>query len=332
MRATARVGIAVCAFSLGHAALAQPDYGYEWVTIGNPGNRDTLPHEVPKDPGLRIGGVSYKYRMARTEVTVGEWFTFVNAYHPYWKGSKNSMGLTGFWIYPTSNDPDDPQYEMTPGSENRPTNMSWHAAACYVNWLCNGKGTEQSDFEIGAYDASTFTENEDDTWNDQAEHTPGSAFWIPTLDEHTKALYYDPDRYGSGQEGYWEYCDGGNEQLIEDWPWNGGETSAGIDYEHGMPWLDVGAYPHVQTPWGLLDASGGEEEWLEDQTGDKTGRFLRGRDQFDGSPYFFDRVDYLDARPPVSHMPGLRLASIVPAPGPVLVPLMVGSHLIKRRR
>lgn len=335
MPARLGIGVVIGALLAADPASAQndpPDYGFEWATIDHPGNRDTIESEVPYDPGLRVGGVDHKYRIAKTEVTVGQWLEFINAYWPYWEGQKGDQLLTGFWITATNHGPGDPKYKMAPGAENRPTNMGWHVAARYVNWLCNGKGTEQSDFDTGAYDASTFTENGDDSWNDQPEHTPGSPFWIPTVDEWTKAVYYDPNRYGPGQEGYWEYCDGGNEKLIEDWPWNGGETSARIPYDPNGPWLDVGAYPSVQTPWGLLDASGGVQEWLEDLGGGNTVHFAKGRKQFDGSPYLLDRVDWFRGYPPNSSGAGLRLASLVPTPASGALSVAFCGVLLRRRR
>jgi hypothetical protein len=312
-------------------AAAQPNYGFDWATIGHPGNRDTIESEILYEPGLRVGGVNHKYRMTRTEVTVSQWFEFVNAYSPYWDGALNDSDFTGNWINPTNNDPKDPQYEMSPGSENRPTNMSWHIAARFVNWLHNGKAGEQSAFENGVYDTSTFTQNEDGTWNDQREHSPDAQFWIPTLDEWTKGMYYDPDRYGPGQEGYWTFPDGGQEPLISGWPWDGGETGAGLEHKQDSPYLDVGSYPWVTSPWGLLDGSGGENEWVEDISGDASSRMAKGTAQFWPDPWYNDRLDIITGLAPDASAFGFRLASVVPAPGVVSVGSIV-AFITRRRR
>jgi hypothetical protein len=303
---------------------AQPDYDFDWVTIGHPRNRDTIESEVPYEPGLRIGGVDHKYRLTRTEVTVSQWFEFVNAYAPYWDGALNDSDFTGVWISAKNNDPENPEYQMVPGSESFPTNMSWHVAARYVNWLHNGKGGQEADFESGVYDTSTFTENGDGTWNDQREHSPDALFWIPTLDEWTKGMYYDANRYGPGQEGYWTYPDGGEDPLTPGWPWDGGETSAGIKHDEGAPYLDVGSYPWVTSPWGLMDGSGGETEWVEDMSVGGWSRLAKATSQFGAYPEYSDRLGIIGGSDPGFSGFGLRLASTIPAPhtGFIVVPVL----------
>lgn len=59
------------------------EYGQEFVTIGDAGNRPTYPEETPGFPYWGMGGVGYEFRMARTEVTVGQWFDFVRAYDQF---------------------------------------------------------------------------------------------------------------------------------------------------------------------------------------------------------------------------------------------------------
>ncbi len=242
---------------------AQPDEnGYEWAVITHPGNRHTIPEETPFRPDVPIGGVDYIFRMATTEVTVGQWFEFVSAYAPFYSldfgiadpaftGQSINYSFAGLWIYGDI-------------SHQRPSDMSWEYAARYCNWLHNGKINEQWAFESGAYDTATFTFNPDGTPNHQFRRSPGARYWIPSLDEWTKAAHYDPDRYGPGQEGYWLYPNGSNERsrgggLL---PKEGGERNAGPFWE-GWP-IDVASFPHVRSPFGLLDASGGIAGWLEE--------------------------------------------------------------------
>ena len=100
---------------------------------------------------------------------------------------------------------------------------------------------------------------------------PGARFFLLNQDEWTKAVYYDPDRFGEGQGGYWRYPDGSDTPLIPGAP-GVGQTSGGWDYvAAGATHPDVGAYG-VETPWGLLDASGGVREWLE-TWGEETGLY-----------------------------------------------------------
>lgn len=144
------------------ALASEPDAnGYTWATIDHAGNRPTNASETPYNTSLNLGAVDYQYRMATTEVTVGQWFEFVQAYAP------NHAGY-GTWI----NDPaftgqdirDNDGLEIIPGvSPNRPADMSWEYAARYCNWLHNGRVNEAWAFESGAYDTSTFTANPDGT-------------------------------------------------------------------------------------------------------------------------------------------------------------------------
>lgn len=128
-------------------------------------------------------------------------------------------------------------------------------AARFANWLHNGKADEKAAFESGAYDTSTFYW--DDSYQHQVSHDPGTGFWIPTLDEFTKAAYWDPDKNG-GEGGYSLNPDGGDETLIAALPQDGGETIGDAlgDPNYFLGEWDLGQYPHVQSPWGLRDVSG----------------------------------------------------------------------------
>ena len=84
-----------------------PDYGFEWATIGDPGNRATLPNEVLRaawllddgEPFPEYGAVGYVYRIRITEVSLGEWMEFVAAYMPFYIARTGNFvgeaGLTG---------------------------------------------------------------------------------------------------------------------------------------------------------------------------------------------------------------------------------------------
>jgi hypothetical protein len=69
-------------------ALAQqvpPSYGHDFVTIGAPGNRGTLPSEQPwaEFPDQAVGAVGYEFRITRTEVSANQWLEFARAYAPF---------------------------------------------------------------------------------------------------------------------------------------------------------------------------------------------------------------------------------------------------------
>lgn len=78
-----------------------PGYGFDWVTVGAPGNRPATATEAPEFfapfsiPDQHVGRVDHEFRITRTEVTVGQWFEFVDAFWPHWDGSYWDTALTG---------------------------------------------------------------------------------------------------------------------------------------------------------------------------------------------------------------------------------------------
>lgn len=299
-------------------AQTPPDYGIEWRTIGAPGNRVVNANEVPwfyqndPYPPVLVGSVGYEFRLSRTEITNSQYLEFVNAYAPYYAGSRLDLTFTGVNIYPTSLDPADPPEFFAPDSLlNAPAEMGWRWAARYCNWLHNDKRPEQWAFESGAYDTATFIDLGPPDFNqDQIDHSPGAKFWIPSIDEWIKGAYYDPHRYGLNQEGYWLYPNATNTPLVPGLPGTpGAQTSAGIADISGL--VSVGSYPDVQSPWGLLDVSGGVGEWTETVSDSLRRRYSMGTDYFD---FHTDLSDLL-GRFNTNGFVGLRVASSVPALG-----------------
>lgn len=323
---------------LASPVLAGPDAdGYSWATITHAGNRPTNDSEVPW-AGTRIGAVDYQYRIATTETSVGQWLEFVRAYEP-------------FYEYPSSGNIADPAFASTsirvvggsislyPGrTPGRAADMGWEFAARYCNWLHNGKVNEAWAFESGAYDASTFTINDDGTANHQRTRSDGARYWIPSFDEWVKAAYYDPNRYGDGQEGYWHYGNGSDTRPIGSLsPDDGGEQNAGPLNDPGWP-FDVASFSDVRSPWGLLDVSGGVREWTDsidpfDFLGSSRmtgGNWYSITDTVSG--VFSDRLGtwnqkYVGLGGPTV---GLRLASAIPSPG--VLSLFFGGFIITARR
>ncbi|MBL0928381.1 MAG: hypothetical protein IBJ11_12150, partial [Phycisphaerales bacterium] len=74
---------AALAAAPGASAKVPPDYGLSWNEIGDPGNRATVQSETGNRVGVRIGAVPYTYRLTTTEVTIGQWRDFVQAFVPY---------------------------------------------------------------------------------------------------------------------------------------------------------------------------------------------------------------------------------------------------------
>lgn len=324
---------------LASPVLAGPDTdGYTWATITHAGNRPTNAAETPMRPDANLGAVNYEYRMATTETTVGQWFEFVQAYAPFYDFQGGSIANPEFTSH-SINYGFDGLYVVPGRSLNRAADMSWEYAARYVNWLHNDKVNERWAFETGVYDTATFTFNPDGTPNHQTTRAPGARYWIPNIDEWVKAAHYDPNRYGPGQEGYWLFPNGSNDPSIGGLlPGDGGQSNAGGDWGLGGPFpLDVGSFPDVQSPFGLLDLTGGVSELLEWTPG-LGGGMLAGGAPFTyedtGSPFSPDRIEFffstnIDAG---NWLVGLRLASAVPAPGTIIMALSAMMLTTRRSR
>ncbi len=285
------------------------DSGYDFVMIGDPGNRDTNKFEVPLSPEERIGSVAYTYRIAVTEVTVAQYLEFVEAYYPiYVKRTGSLIGdnhFTGRAIRASFY-----EIHILPGFEpQEPMDMGWEYAARYVNWLHNGKINEEWAFERGVYDTSTFVRDEQGRWQHQRAHAPDARYWIPTANEWLKAAYWAPDK-NDGEGGYWRYPNRSDTDSRPGFPGEGGERNAGEDEVFPLP---VGSYPDVMSPWGVLDMAGGQSEWFETVPGSGDPH-LRGAGSSD---FYFTRyndilspdiIGYYINRP-VGGNVGLRLAS-----------------------
>ncbi len=323
------VGV-TCALAGRAGAQGPPDYDFQWRTVGAAGNRATNLSEVVNNPTLRLGAVPYEYRLTATEVTVSQWYEFVVAYARVAPGGGSSAEeFTSPWIVPDGAG----GYVYDPATAQWPANVGWRYGARLCNWLSNNKGTTLSAFETGAYDVATFTQNPDGSFNDQLAHSPGAMFWLPTRDEWTKGGYYDPNRYGQGQGGYWRYPISSGQPPIGGLPGTGAQTSADPGISSSLyPELPVGSYPAAQSPWGLLDVSGGAREWTEEAMSGSEYRITRGsrirsiaggEDLIDGNSLPGSATFGLA---------GIRLASSVPAPGTATALLVVAACVVRHPR
>lgn len=149
------------------------------------------------------------------------------------------------------------------------------------------------------------------------------------MDELAKATFWDPAKNG-GEGGYRRYPHSSDIAPISALPWDGGETSADLDAD--APMLDVGAYPWAQSPWGLLDGSGGEVEWTEDAVPSLTDRVAHGTEQYQWGFETRDRVDWWDAGSPRTRSFGFRIATIVPNPPGVVLGVSAFAFCVQRTR
>ncbi len=336
--------VIVCGYVASAGVAAQqppPDYGHNFITIGDVGNRGYDREDLFGRTAGR-GGVDYEYRIARTEITSVQFAGFLNA----WESSGGTPGALGALFWGGSRV--DGRWVVPAGSELLPVGgISWREAAIYCNWLHNGAPTDQLDaFLDGAYDTSTFTDQPDSNVlvNDQDARRPGARYWIPSLDEWLKAAHWDPDKNGPGDGGWWLYNNGSDTRPEPGLP-GVGDTAAGLEFDNfGEEYLiPLESYPGTQTPWGLLDTSGGGTEWTEEwQRGQyKERRVWQGNtagtrtyDPFDPISLSNDLAWVDGSDTPDLGFPYLsfRLASAVPAPGVGVGLVCAFPFLVRRRR
>jgi hypothetical protein len=164
----------------------------------------------------------------------------------------------------------------------------------------------------------------------------GARFWLPSLDELLKAAYYDPDRYGEGEEGYWLYPHSSNEEPVRGTPGNGdyGAWDAnGNGVFEGWESLATQLYPDSVSYWGLLDVLGTEVEWVETPRGVATidGELLQSGSRLligDG----FAEIDHWSNSTATGIGYTFRLATIVPTPSAAIALGFVGAAFAARRR
>lgn len=309
------------------AAAGVPDYDFGWSVIGDPGNRAANIDEAPGfwnsagNPIITVGAVDHVYRMATTEVTCTQYVEFLDAYRHHTSFALNDVELTGILV---GYNPDIDAFQIQGGHEQAGVAITWRMAARYANWLHNGKGNQASDFETGAYDTSTFTLNDDGTFNDQLTHNAASRFWLPTLNEWVKAAHWDPEKNG-GEGGYWYYPNGSDQPPVYASPDAGGTSNGGTDSVFGVASYDA------MGPWGLFDTSGGESEWTGTANNSSSRRLTDGSNYFvDGE--FMDQLDGLSGGFPHASYRGFRLASVVPSPGGLCSILPAALWVGTRRR
>lgn len=318
-------------------ALAQPDpSGIDFVTIGAVGNRGYDGYD-PYGFVTGRGSVSYEYRIGRYEITAGQWAEFLRA---ALLRSDAIPWVTQPTVWPGFNPPPERQMNGVGG-------ITWREAAIFCNWLQNGKSLDRAAFMSGAYDVSTFGATPDGVITDQAEHSPGARYWIPTHAEWLKASFYDPRRVNTDGTlgGWWRYSITSDSPPVYGPPGgfpggspfnqaNSGFSLGGQEYQ-----IPLGAYSEVaQSPWGLLDTAGGTSEWLEDVFTGNLGfrsRFYKGSAWHSSTGGgVLDSAWSIGATYPDTweDQLGFRIASAVPTPGDLTVACVLGTMLLRRSR
>lgn len=330
-------GLGVMATTLFSArAQTPPDYDFQFVTVGAPGNepyRNSAPNQTNVNGR---GSVDYSFRASTLEVTTGQWMEFLNTFAPFADSTLSHHEPVHWGAGPTRAYPNNRWgYSLRglPGDSMMPVGgITWRDAARYVNWLHNGKQADPATLITGAYDTTTFGRNPDGSITDAPTRLPGARYFIPTLDEQLKASQYDPNRYGPGQGGWWLNKNMSDEPGIPGAPGEGTTSAAYFPPSDPFSAWDIplGSYTTSLSPWGLLDTSGGTQEWNERLSFSQRGLYGASaggnlaQDQI-------HRVSAADADSGSSTV-GLRIFSAVPSPSSVAVSVLgLGFVLVRRR-
>jgi len=220
--------IGLCAAAAGAFAQGVPDYGFEWRTVGDPGN----PAAQPEDYlflDRPIGSVAYEYRLTRTEITNTQWIEFADALVTA-DPSVNPYDITLGWDIFYGGDH---RWFTFEGAEHAAAQMGWLYAARFCNWLHNDKRSDLAAFQGGVYDISTFRvvwDGEWPRWVGDSTPAADAKFWIPNWSELVKGLHWDPNKLGVGEGGYWLFPHSSDVEPIGGLPGTPGAESSAGDY------------------------------------------------------------------------------------------------------
>ncbi|MFG0292061.1 MAG: SUMF1/EgtB/PvdO family nonheme iron enzyme [Phycisphaerales bacterium JB050] len=301
-------------------------YGYDFLPIRDAGNAPYGYTDPNSGKYVELyGGVNHEYRISSTPTTATQWADFLTDFATAF-GNAPVAGTSLNLLRSSYTHPGGDGFVPSQGFEQHPINSSWRGAAIYCNWLHHGKTSDPQKLLVGAYDATTFGQDGPFTPTDQYTTLPGARFWIPTRDEYAKAAYYDPNRNGNGEGGYWMYPDASDTPLIPGLPEDGGETN-GFDWGMDSAFLPVGSYPDVQSAYGMLDISGCVAEWTSSED---INRWLYTKRSSGGTASDVTAVwDQIEYQFESSSFPtggaGIRIATVIPAPPSFLI---IGMFLL----
>lgn len=318
-----------------HAAGAQPVV-VGTVPVGNPGNPGEQSRLANGDTTF-YGSVAYTYRIARYEVTAGQYTAFLNAV-----AATDTYGL-----YHTRMDHDaDPSrqgcniqrhgaagsytYSVAPDWADRPVNhVSWADAVRFANWLHNGQPTGAQDLsttEDGSYfidGASEF----DDTQLENVVREPDATWVLPTDAEWYKAAYHENDGVTGS---YWRYPTGADvgpsNLLVDPDPGNNatfGNTTIGAPYHR----TEAGAHENSASPYGTFDQGGNVMEFTETVPESDIRRIRGGAWDFGGPTLSASSIDDVMHSSDQFDDLGFRLVNLVD-PSPPVVLALSDRHLV----
>jgi formylglycine-generating enzyme required for sulfatase activity len=326
-------GAVAILLAVGGAAAA--DITIETVPVGDPGNGADTRYETPG-----YGLVSYSYRIAKYEVTAGQYAEFLNhvarsdTYGLYnadmWAsryGCKiQQNGTSGSYTY-----------SVAPDYANRPANcVSFWDACRFANWLQNVQPTGEQGpgtTERGTYTLDGYNGSDGRT----IQQSVNTKWAVPSEDEWYKAAYY---KGGGSNAGYWDYPTSSNTapgQDINDASGNNANYCTDpyvYPIDSGKYTTLIGEFQNSDSPYGTFDQAGNVWEWNEAipyQDVTLASRGLRGGSFYSSYEALFAGSRFGSAWPTDEGIGfGFRVAE-VPEPATLALLALGGLAVLKRR-
>jgi len=315
-----------------------------WAKVGNSGNLGELSGANTgqgSGPQGVVGQVDSFYKIARFEVTAGQYADFLtavaaikdtyNLYNPMMDTATDPagagcnikrQGTEGSYSYSVAGD-----------WANRPVNwVSWGDAARYCNWLTNGKrigGQTVETTEDGTYALNGATTDAELRAVVRKSFEAGGLYCIATENEWYKAAYHANDGATGNYYDHAAARDAEPSSLFDD-PDPG--NSANYDQMVGAPYFrtEAGEFELSASPYGTYDQGGNVREWNE--TAILTDcRGLRGGSFGDDSNPL--AADWRDCALPTTEdgSTGFRIVQI-PEPATLSLILAAGLPVVWKRR
>lgn len=233
-----------------------------------PRYEDMVPVLNPFNPGnpdnSGLGGVNYNYAISRTEITVRQYCRFLNSVAKRSNPVTLALYSNTFRQYSQTKTVErlgtHPNFSYVPanGQDYLPIEVPWLDAARYCNWMHQG-ARPNANLEDGAYPLRGALNG----WTG-IRRNPSARFYVPSADEWYKAGYYDPNKTGPNQGGYWATAyrsdvysyNSSNEIVLE---------PNRANFNTGAGWLPVGSYPNGSSYYGTYDQVGNSWEWISDR-------------------------------------------------------------------
>ncbi len=325
--------LALCALVLA-APLTASAVTIATVPVGNPLNSNDT---------FGFGAVAYEYRIAKYEVTNGQYVEFLNF--------KDQTGANSLALYNsamtsdargginfTAGNTNGSKYSAKVGRDNNPVVfVSFYDSLRFANWLNNGQGT--GDTETGAYTLSS---------GSAVARNAGAAWFLPSENEWYKAAYHQPAAQGGDSDHYWLVPLRTNGFPSSDQPPGSDAPTQSITanfsaddatangYDDGFAvtgsptfvssqnyLTDVGAYTLSNSFYGTFDQGGNVWEWNEGSIDDGSDRPTRGGSWFPTGLGDLGSINALIRNATLeNNTVGFRVATVVPEPSTAVLAIV----------